>query len=108
MIAEQENNTASFLIRTGAYMKRNIILFLSVLSFSAAGFDFTAEASLQNNDSGYYTIVNVNSAKPSKPRSTYSFEKSYTPVRVPEPSPGFALISSELYESLHSRPPPIA
>ncbi len=88
------------------FIKRNILLLLSVLSFAVISYDITTELSEENNESGYFSLILENTSNPSNPQSINSkkeTEKGITGIYFVQDT---VIISSEFSEPYQSRPPP--
>ena len=90
------------------YIKRNIICFLTVISFFVIGYDLTTEIAEQKNEIEFYTAILINSTNPAKQINIkvpiYRSENKHKLLFFNSE----VLFSSELSETFQSRPPPSA
>ncbi len=91
-----------------AFIKRNIVFFLTVISFFVIGYDLTTEIAEQNNEIEFYSAILVNSSSPVKQVNISAPELNVKPAHKISYYNTEALFSSELSETFQSRPPPAA
>ena len=90
------------------YIKRNIICFLTVISFFVIGYDLTTEIAEQKNEIEFYTAILINSTNPAKQIKIDSPKEIQKAEHKLKYSNTEALFSIELSETFQSRPPPTA
>ncbi|MEO8512625.1 MAG: hypothetical protein ABI543_03625 [Ignavibacteria bacterium] len=90
------------------FIKRNIILLLTVISFFVIGFDLATEMAVAKNEVEYCTAILINASNPSNQPETPQIKKTEKSIITLFINNNTALTSSELSETFQSRPPPIA
>lgn len=88
------------------FIRRNLLLLLSVLSFAVISFDLSTELSQENNESEYFSVILQNTANPSNPQSIHSKKETEKRIKGNYFVKNTIIISSEFSEPYQSRPPP--
>ncbi len=108
MNIDNNNNNYNPILTFLAFFNRNIVLFLTIISFFVIGYDLTTEIAEQNNEVGFYTAILNNSTNTVKPLKIPSIKKTDTPLTTLNFHENTNLNCSEHSETFQSRPPPEA